>query len=109
MTENKKSIRIESHMENKNKEIGALWEKTSKAGNKFKSGYVQLEGGERVEVVVFTNQYKKAGENTPDFRIYLSEQKGSNQEQAPARTPAKNSAPKVTEESSEVDADEIPF
>ena len=105
MTENKKSIRIESHMENKNKEIGALWEKTSKAGNKFKSGYVQLEGGERVEVVVFTNQYKKAGENTPDFRIYLSEQKGSNQEQSPA----KNSAPKVTEESSEVDAHEIPF
>lgn len=94
-------------MENKNKEIGALWEKTSKAGNKFKTGYVQLENGERLEVVVFTNQYKKPGDNTPDLRIYLSEQKGTMQEKTPAQTPKKESIQAV--EPAQEDTDEIPF
>ena len=96
-------------MENKNKEnkeIGALWEKTSKAGNKFKTGYVQLENGERVEVVVFSNQYKKAGDNTPNFRIYLSEQKGAAQE---TKNSSQQSTSKVLEIPSQEDTDEIPF
>jgi len=96
-------------MENKNKEnkeIGALWEKTSKAGNKFKTGYVQLENGERVEVVVFSNQYKKAGDNTPNFRIYLSEQKAAAQE---TKNSSQQSTSKVLEIPSQEDTDEIPF
>ena len=99
-------------MENKNKEnkenkeIGALWDKTSKAGNKFKTGYVQLENGERVEVVVFSNQYKKAGDNTPNFRIYLSEQKGGTPE---VKNSTQQSAPKTVDVPSQEDTDDIPF
>lgn len=98
-------------MENKNKEIGALWEKTSKAGNKFKTGYVQLESGERCEVVIFSNQFKKPGDNTPDFRIYLSEQKGAVQEKPQGKAVQKNATPKALaqETQEKEDADEIPF
>lgn len=96
-------------MENKNKEIGALWEKTSKAGNKFKTGYVQLESGERIEVVVFTNQYKKPGDNTPDLRIYLSEQKGTIQDKSTAKSAPKETASTKVEEVAQEDTDEIPF
>jgi uncharacterized protein (DUF736 family) len=96
-------------MENKNKEnkeVGALWDKTSKAGNQFKTGYVQLENGERVEIVVFSNQYKKAGDNTPNFRIYLSEQKAGAQE---TKGTSQRSTPKAVEVPSQEDTDEIPF
>jgi uncharacterized protein (DUF736 family) len=96
-------------MENKNKEIGALWEKTSKAGNKFKSGYIQLENGERLEVVVFTNQYKKPGDNTPDLRVYLSEQKGAVQDKVSTKVVTKESSQAQVAATSQEDSDEIPF
>jgi uncharacterized protein (DUF736 family) len=53
-------------------ELGGLWLKTSQAGNKFMSGKLRLNG-ETIEVVVFKNTYKTAGDNTPDYRVYRSE------------------------------------
>ena len=58
---------------NKKKEVGALWQKTSKAGKKFFSGYLVDESGEKTRIVAFDNIYKKNGENSPDIRFYLSE------------------------------------
>ena len=54
-------------------EKGALWLKKSKAGADFLSGYVVDESNNRINVVVFKNGYKKPGESSPDYRIYLSE------------------------------------
>ena len=59
-------------MENK-KNIGAFWLKTSKAGNKFMSGNIEIKG-EKHEIVVFENTHKTQ-ENQPDYKIYLSEKK----------------------------------
>lgn len=64
-----------NNTKNKEQEIGALWTKKSKAGASFLSGYILNEQKQRVNVVVFKNSYKKPGEKTPDFRLYLSEVK----------------------------------
>lgn len=58
----------------KENEIGALWSKTSQSsGSEYFSGHLTAENGEKVKIVVFRNSYKKAGENTPDMRIYKSQ------------------------------------
>lgn len=97
-----------SNTQNKNSrdlERGALWLKKSKAGADFLSGYVIDENKNRINVVVFKNNYKKPGESSPDYRIYLSE--------SPATKQAK---PEIVVESKDVDAvnnqdssDDIPF
>lgn len=60
-------------MAEEKKDAGALWLKTSKQGNKFMSGVVEI-GGVKTDIVVFKNNYKKQ-ENHPDYRIYLSEKR----------------------------------
>ena len=81
-------------------EIGALWLKKSKAGADFLSGYFLNEKKEKVNIVVFKNNFKKPGEQSPDYRAYLSE----NKMQQPTSTV------QVAEDTSEKDsADEIPF
>jgi len=55
-------------------DIGALWKKESRDGQKYLSGVVKLEDGTTVRIVVFSNRYKKS-ENQPDFRIYRSREK----------------------------------
>lgn len=60
-------------MEDKKQDAGALWVKESKAGNKFMSGVVEIDGV-KTEIVVFKNNFKKA-DNHPDYRIYLSEKR----------------------------------
>lgn len=57
--------------------IGALWRKTSKAGNPFYSGEITL-GGETVKLVAFDND-RKEKETHPDIRIYISEPLGEHQ------------------------------
>jgi len=52
-------------------EVGALWIKEGK-GQKFMSGYVEVEGGEKKRVIVYSNKYKDQNDNAPDFRMYLS-------------------------------------
>lgn len=55
----------------KSKNIGALWVKDSKSGNKFMSGVVEIDG-EKHQIVVFENTHKKEGSNQPDYKIYPS-------------------------------------
>jgi hypothetical protein len=91
-------------------EKGALWLKKSKAGADFLSGYIIDESNNKVNVVVFKNGYKKPGESSPDYRLYLSD----NQAQAPG---SPNSQPKKSQQRSEQEdhasgsdrTDDIPF
>lgn len=56
-----------------NANIGALWEKVSKAGDTYFSGLVDLGNG-KTQIVVFKNKYKKE-ERHPDYKIYISKEK----------------------------------
>jgi len=80
---------------NMDKSIGALWLKESKAGNKFMSGKIDINGVS-VRLVVFKNNYKDA-ENKPDYLIYESKPQDVPEGQATAQ--------KVKE----VFEDDIPF
>ena len=60
----------------KNREVGALWLRTSAAGTKYLSGHVSLGAEDDLEenkerVVVFSNKDKK-NDKAPDYRIYKS-------------------------------------
>ena len=59
--------------------IGALWQK-----EKMMSGNI-LIAGQKINIVVFKNDYKKEGDRTPDFKIYLSREReaGKTPEQSP--------------------------
>lgn len=65
----------------KEREVGALWSYTSNAGNKYSSGYIEVDG-KRVQVVVMKNTHKQEGEKTPDARIYLDTKKPESPETA---------------------------
>ena len=69
--------------EKKNESIGALWSKTSKSGDQFFSGVLEIDG-KKHEIVVFSNGYKKE-EKHPDWRIYPS--KPRDQKPEPAKQP----------------------
>lgn len=62
--------------ENKNKSIGALWEKEGRNGNSFMSGSVEI-AGEKHQIVVFKNTHKTDGSNQPDYKIYPSTPMGA--------------------------------
>ena len=86
-------------------ERGALWLKKSKAGADFLSGYVLDEEKNKVSIVVFKNNFKKPGESSPDYRIYLSDNPVVKSTQDSPRTPS-------VENNAEPDSDtsdEIPF
>lgn len=72
---------------NNNEKIGGLWVNTSKKGDTYLSGSVEL-GGTATKIVVFKNTFKKDGENTPDYRIYLSSS-GDGGSSAPAKSDEK--------------------
>jgi len=84
-------------------ERGALWIKKSKAGANFLSGYVLDENKNKINVVVFKNNYKKPGESSPDYRIYLSE--------SPASTaqPSEKNTKNTEVDTQESESDDIPF
>ena len=84
-------------------ERDALWLKKSKAGADFLSGYVLDENKNKINVVVFKNNYKKPGESSPDYRIYLSE--------APAAVaqPSEKNTKNSDVETQELQSDDIPF
>lgn len=50
------------------REIGALWKRDG-ANQKYLSGKVKLPDGSSMDLVIFTNKFKKA-DNQPDFRVY---------------------------------------
>lgn len=57
------------------REIGALWVRESaSSGARFMSGEITI-GGQKVDVVVYKNKFKKATDKSPEFRIYLSKPK----------------------------------
>ncbi len=62
----------------KEKSIGSIWIKV-KNGKEFMSGVINVKemanvdvDMEKVRVVVFKNLYKESGDNSPDYRMYLS-------------------------------------
>lgn len=57
-------------MESEKKNIGGIWEKTSKTGNRFMSGSIEIEG-KKHQFVMFKNKYKN-GESHPDYVIFPS-------------------------------------
>jgi hypothetical protein len=50
-----------------NDNIGALWVKEGQKGDFYK-GFITLENGERLNILVFKNTYKN-NEKQPDFQI----------------------------------------
>ncbi len=72
----------------KDREVGALWKKQGR-NQSYLSGHVivdELGMEKKIRVVVFSNRQKKAGENTPDFRIYVSKDRNESTETAVAAT-----------------------
>ena len=95
-----------SEQTGKAKDIGALWEKTSKAGRRFLSGMID---GRRV--VVFANIHKQPGERTPDWRIYEDTQPAPGTEPTFSVATTENRlisrpAPRAN---TPVESDDIPF
>jgi len=76
------------------KNIGALWLKESKNGNKYMSGVIEIDGTKH-EIVIFKNTFKKESKH-PDYRIFQSK-------------PMESRAPEVESKSAEHFEDDIPF
>ena len=51
--------------------VGRIWEKTSKAGKPFISGYLYIEG-QKIDLVGFQNK-KREGKNDPDWILKISD------------------------------------
>jgi len=58
---------------NSKKDIGAVWVRESKKGEKYISMQVTING-EKISLVAFKNTFKAEGSNQPDYRIFPSEQ-----------------------------------
>ena len=65
-------------MENKNKDIGALWIQTGQYGE-YWTGTIDMDGVKQ-RVIVYKNKYKSK-ENQPDLRIKKKELKEEKQEE----------------------------
>ena len=102
MSDTKNNVANAAKSEWQNREIGALWKRTSAPSDTFPRGRTYLTGkikfdefGEEktVNVVVFSNANKK-NEKAPDFRIYISKESGEKASQT--QDEAKSSAKPVT-------------
>lgn len=61
----------------KDRELGALWKKTSNGGLSFYSGKIKING-EEIELVCYANKDKKS-DNQPDVRIYKASHRANTQ------------------------------
>ena len=52
-------------------ELGALWEKTDRNGNKYYSGSMNIFPHGQVNVTIFKNTYKQ-NDNHPDLKVYYN-------------------------------------
>lgn len=52
-------------------EAGALWKRSSKAGNTYLNGTIKTRNGEEIKVLIFSNSNKPEGSNQPDYRVYF--------------------------------------
>lgn len=59
--------------------IGALWVKEGQKGDFYK-GYITLDSGEKLNVVMFKNNYKK-NEKQPDFQILKAKEFGKQEQE----------------------------
>jgi len=88
----------------KNRNIGGLWLKTSKSGNKFMSGSIEIEG-KKHQFVVFKNKHKEEGSNHPDYVIFPS-----NPIPAEHRKPSHPAVKAITQAFvDDINSEEIPF
>lgn len=62
-------------------ELGCLWERESRNG-RFFSGNVTING-QKTDIIVFSNNFKKGNDKAPDYRIYLSEPRESQANNVP--------------------------
>lgn len=83
--------------------IGALWGKTAKSGNKFLSGMIEVDG-KKVRVTVWKNSHKKEDKH-PDYQVYLDTWEPNGGETKPKNEGKPKSAPKPQVD----DDDDIPF
>jgi hypothetical protein len=84
------------------RDIGALWKREGKT-EKYLSGYFKDELGEQVEIVIFSNKYKKDNPKAPDYRVYLS----TKSDKTEPKTQAKITATKVVKaETKKVEVEE---
>jgi uncharacterized protein (DUF736 family) len=90
-------------------EKGALWLKKSKAGADFLSGYITDSSNNKVNVVVFKNGYKKPGESSPDYRIYLSDNQGQSTSSPASGNQQRTKTEQKMQEDSSDNTDDIPF
>ena len=83
----------------KKNELGVLWKRQSKSGEKYLTGSLTVPAnakpGDVIQVICFSNKTKKA-ENHPDLRLYISEKNGGGAT-ASAPKPVVKTAPKVVE------------
>lgn len=56
----------------KSHKIGGLWVSESKAGRKYMSGSIEIDG-EKFKIAVFRNDFKKPGDKSPDYTILCKE------------------------------------
>ena len=84
----------------KNVEVGAIWKREARSGQKYLAGHIKTEddlGEEKTtKVVVFSNRHKEK-ENQPDFRMYLSNPPQKQEEEVVATSTNEN-----TEETAEL-------
>lgn len=69
---------METNKNTGRKVLGGFWKKQSKNGKEYYSGILEI-AGYRIRVVGFENQNKKS-KNSPDLKIYLSEEKTGKKE-----------------------------
>ena len=65
---------MDTNTETKQQELGALWKRQSRAGQKYLAGTVDGK-----KVVIFTNDHKSA-DNQPDFRVFPAREKAQQPE-----------------------------
>lgn len=82
-------------------ELGALWLKSAKSGGDYFTGSITV-GGEKIDIVVFSNRFKKS-DKQPDYRILRARER-SEREAASRRYEGFPVAPQAVG-----DDDAIPF
>jgi uncharacterized protein (DUF736 family) len=92
-------------------EIGALWTKTSKAGQKYLSGKIEIDAisaltSKEIKIVAFPNS-KKSNEKQPDLRIYVSRLDFKQSESQQTRV--KTTEPSETEDTSSQESKDVAF
>lgn len=81
--------------------IGALWAKEGQKGEFYK-GHIILDNGEKVNIVIFKNNYKNK-ENQPDFNILKSKSNKDKQYEQEEREAIQN------ESNYNLNDDDLPF